>query len=146
MRVIKRLWFFLPTVGALIVVLGCTSATGTSQDKQIPNEIHFLRRPNQGGGSMTAIGGGKLTLVNGCLRIIGESESIGKAIGWPYDFSFRRKNGHIEILNGQNQVVARVGDEITVGGGETPFWYEGQPNHCAGPYWAAGSDVTVIKP
>lgn len=152
MRVIKRSWFFLPTVGVLIVVLGCTGAASTSQNKQAPSEIHFLRRQKQGG-SLMALGGGKLTLVDGCFRIIGELESTGKAIAWPYDFNFRRKDGRIEILNGQNQVVARVGDEIMVGGGGTELWYRGQiktnepgPNRCAGPYWAAGYDVTVIKP
>jgi hypothetical protein len=81
---------------------------------------------------------------NGCLRV--ESEG-GDALGddsplvlWRHDFALQVEDDVIEILNGEGQVVGRVGEAIRMGGGETSAKaVPGLPiEACPGPYWALG--------
>lgn len=61
---------------------------------------------------------------------------------WPYGYSVNVEGGEIQVLNESSQVVARVGDIIKVGGGETTkevveenYIGESLPDDCEGPYW-----------
>lgn len=61
---------------------------------------------------------------------------------WPYGYSVNVEGGEIQVLNESSQVVARVGDIIKMGGGETTKEvveenYIGKPlpDDCEGPYW-----------
>ena len=38
---------------------------------------------------------------------------------WPYGYSLRRGGSEVLILNGKGKVVAKVGDRVRMGGGET---------------------------
>jgi hypothetical protein len=61
---------------------------------------------------------------------------------WPYGYSVNVEDGEIQILDESGQVVARVGDFIKVGGGETAkvaveenYIGESLPDDCEYPYW-----------
>ena len=92
---------------------------------------------------------GKLVLDNGCLRV------DKYLIIWPHGFSLRTEGEEIQVIDSNGQVVARVGDEIYVGGGELPaeearFIEEsitGQPlpDNCTGPYWIVGETVKTVN-
>ncbi len=88
---------------------------------------------------MTALATAKLTLEDGCLSI-GEHLII-----WQPDYFANDNHGQIEILNRDGKVVARVGQEVSMGGGEIPLTpelerqlFEPIPSQCHGPYWLLG--------
>ena len=149
---IRNVKFLLLALSVSITAFCYTDASSSPKAEQSHHDIIFVRQPKMDG-SMMALGGGKLTLVDRCLRVVNDSDPLGDTIVWPYNFNYRRRDGRVEILNGSNQVVAHVGDEITLVGSEIDLWYPGQgrtsepgPERCAGPYWVAGSEVKVLKP
>jgi hypothetical protein len=102
-------------------------------------EIYFPRQAPTNA-YMQALMFGTLTLDNnGCLRVIGPDGS-SDLILWHHDFTLRIEGDVIEILNGEGKVVARVGEPVQMGGGQTPS--SGIPDLplevCPGPYWVLG--------
>jgi hypothetical protein len=90
---------------------------------------------------------GRLVLVDGCLRIdsIHGAESLLPI--WPPEFGLAAQGDEVQVLDGDGQVVARVGEEVYMGGGEssTPGLAEcvreQLPATCTGPYWIVGEGV-----
>jgi len=65
---------------------------------------------------------------------------------WPSDYGYRESRGTVEVLDERGQVVARVGDHIEVGGGETKSLAHAAAEGvvrkvCPGPYWVVGEGV-----
>ncbi|MBA2363673.1 MAG: hypothetical protein H0V86_09105 [Chloroflexia bacterium] len=81
---------------------------------------------------------GELTGKGGCLEVVDHT------LVWPSDYRARREDGRVEVLDGSGRVVARVGDRVSGGGGETHSlggwrldrrtrrWLE---ERCGEPYW-----------
>jgi len=90
---------------------------------------------------------GDLLLVDGCLRVkdIYSGDSILPI--WPPEFTLRAEDDQLQVLDGDGQVVARVGEEVYMGGGEVsspslPDCVRPQlPAECSGPYWIVGMGV-----
>ena len=57
---------------------------------------------------------------NGCLRVDG-GNGDDLLMLWHHNFTLRVSGEKVEVINGQGQVVARVGENMTGGGGEVPF-------------------------
>ena len=93
--------------------------TPTVEPVIVPEEpaIAFPRQPADWG-SMTALMNGRLVLVDGCLRIEDPLTNTNSLLIWPHDFDWQITEGIVEVLDGAGQVVARVGEEISIGGGE----------------------------
>lgn len=134
----------------LSVVVGLALLTGCA-GAQADDEINFLREKRTDGSSMMALWRGKLVLTNGCLRV--QDVRTSYAVIWPFAFDFSVHDGNINILNGDDQVVAEVGDQIRVSGGELPSMSPKRieqlatgGSQCSGPYWLAGYEVTVLTP
>lgn len=99
---------------------------------------------------MTALLEGQLILDNGCLRATTEGyEESGFLVIWPAGAAPRfLGDGTIEVLDVSGEIVTRVGEPISLGGGAMEsdesmrFWeqqIEGLPiEGCPGPYWVAG--------
>ena len=90
---------------------------------------------------------GELALVDGCLWVK-DMYSGGSILPiWPPEFRLRAENDEIQVLDGDGQVVARVGEEVYMGGGEVsspslPDCVRQQlPASCSGPYWIVGMGV-----
>jgi len=90
---------------------------------------------------------GHLVLVDGCLRvnsIYGEASYLPV---WPPEFTLTAEDDGIQVRDGDGQVVARVGEEVYVSGGEgsaasMPECVREQlPAVCTGPYWIVGDTV-----
>jgi hypothetical protein len=90
---------------------------------------------------------GELALVNGCLRvnsIYGDSSVLPI---WPPEFTLKAENDALQVLDGAGQVVARVGEEVYMGGGEgsatslADCVRQQLPADCTGPYWIVGEGV-----
>jgi len=92
---------------------------------------------------------GRLVLWDGqrCPRVVSDSGLTDYLPLWPPDYGVRLKNGEIQIVDGSGRVVARVGEEVYLGGGKIPvdwdveeyrrLYYE-LPGDCHGPYWIVG--------
>ena len=93
---------------------------------------------------MTALLFGKLIVVDECLRVNSHSGSTSYVVVWPADVTMRVANDTIHILNSSGRVVAQVGNDVSLGGGEVPasqatalFQQPDLPidSLCSGPYW-----------
>jgi hypothetical protein len=77
---------------------------------------------------MDALAGGTLAPNNESGLGITSADGDAMAVEWPFGYTARNNLGRIELLDETGTVVARVGDEITVGGGfGNQFW------HACGP-------------
>lgn len=135
----------------VILGLGLVALTGCVGG-QADDEIHFLRAKPSGAPEMLAPLEGRLVLTAGCLRI--QDDGTSYAAIWPFEFSLDVQGDSAQILNGDKAVVAQVGDELRVSGGEVPQLsledfeenFIGTTTRCVAPYWRINNDVEVISP
>jgi hypothetical protein len=111
---------------------------------QVAN-VHFPRLKMDSGVYMASLFSGKLELKNGYLY-------AGNAIViWQPDYFLNDNNGTIEILNRDGKVVARVGSQISMGGGNLSMSVEDinrmiknpLPPDCKGPFWMQGDGPSL---
>jgi len=105
---------------------------------------------------------GELVLVNGCLRVNSIYGDGSVLPIWPPEFTLkaekratvacpepcrRAAQDEIQVLDGAGQVVARVGQEVYMGGGGGSATSLAEcvrqqlPADCIGPYWIVGEGV-----
>ena len=90
---------------------------------------------------------GELVLVDGCLRVNSIFGDTSYLPVWPPEFTLRAHGDEIEVLDEDRQVVAHVGEEVYMGGGEgsaesMPACVREQlPASCTGPYFIVGDGV-----
>ncbi|MBA7617211.1 hypothetical protein ES703_24523 [subsurface metagenome] len=106
--------------------------------------VHFPQLKTRSGSFMLALLVGELTLDDGYLRV-GDSLII-----WQPDYFVNNNDGTIEVLDRNGDVVARVGEEVRMGGGEikpiehiNKLLKEPLPQDCEGPYWLMGEIVPM---
>ena len=91
----------------------------------------------------TALNGGELILDGDCLRVgrpnpIYRNQNPNLVVVWPAGFTPHIEDGVVQIRNGAGRTIARVGDKIYMGGGETWFKPKGtDSDRCPGKYWIA---------
>ena len=93
---------------------------------------------------MMALAVGPLEVKDGCLRL-GDYLVI-----WQPDYFLNDNRGKLEIIDRSGKVVARVGEETRMSGGEIPLSAElvrqlrtPIPDRCSGPYWLMGQIETA---
>lgn len=140
-------------VFVLCVLLGsCNPARVPSNDDQAGTGLNFLRQKQTDAPQMQALYEGELVLTEGCLRIQGSEGGESYVAVWPFEFDYRTQGDRVEILDGEDGVVVRVGDQVRVSGGEI-----GTPSPelfnevvvtgtygCPGKYWIVNSDVESL--
>lgn len=107
--------------------------------------VHFPQLKMASGSYMLALLTGKLTLKDGCLCV---EDTI---IIWQPDYFLNSNNGTIEILDREGKVVARLGEEVVIGGGgySVPIedinrmLKEPLPSGCDGPFWIQGTETRL---
>lgn len=129
--------------------------TATSEPVIVPEEP-AIAFPRKGATEdlMESLMMGRLILVDRCLRIEDSESDTSLLVVWPYDFNWQITNGIVEVLDGTGQVVARVGEGVSMGGGEldslagmgidNPIQAQ-IPDSCPGPYWFVGSGVQMTE-
>ena len=138
-------------MGLSVAVAGCMSAKPESGPQ---NDIHFLRQKPSDAPDMTALFEGRLVLSERCLYIWSDDVDSSYAAIWPFEFSLTVQGDDIQILNGDKEVVARVGDRIRMSGGEIPQLplkdfeenFIGTATQCTAPYWIINNGVEVVAP
>ena len=133
-----------------------TSDPSTTGAAMVPTEVLFPRQ-RAGVDYMQAAGGGKLVLdEQGCLRLGRGGGVAGDVIVWPHDHSVEvDADGEVRIRDEKGSVVAKVGDDIQVGGGEVgdrglDFVDEDSVpstqellERCPGNYYPSGDEVSA---
>jgi len=119
----------------------------------VPPNISFPRQtPPEGERDvMEALLFGNLVEFDGCVRV--EAADIGAyhLPVWPPSFYITLEDGVIQVHDGSGDVVARVGDWVRMGGGETKITFLDTdvraqiPDRCAGPYWIVGNEVAGVS-
>ena len=96
---------------------------------------------------------GELVLADGCLRIESVHSTESLLPIWPPEFGLAAEGDGVQVLDGEGQVVARVGEEVYMGGGGgsaarlAECVREQLPATCSGPYWIVGDGVRPnLKP
>ncbi len=92
-------------------------------------------------GDLAALLEGTLTLVDDCLRVTLRSDN--DLIIWPPEVTLRTDGGDIRVIDTAGRVVARVGEEVRLSGGQLKTvggqgLREAPPARCPGPYWLTG--------
>ena len=87
---------------------------------------------------LTAGGGGELVQDGQCLRLNGRTTVI-----WPAGFKPHVHQGVVQVRNGAGQVIAQVGDKLSMGGG---YFSRDEDWECPGGVFAAHSIEIVPDP
>ena len=94
---------------------------------------------------------GTLVLTDNCIRLERDKSLANYLLIWPPDFNIRFENSAVEIVNEDGKIVASLGDDVEMGGGEIHllslldgFIQEQVPPQCPGPYWMVGEGFTRI--
>jgi hypothetical protein len=85
---------------------------------------------------------GQLVVEDGCLRV--KSDYSNYLVIWQADYFLTEQDGRTQILDETGEVVAEVGQQVYMGGGEMPSVNESElrqpiPAACGGPYWRMGN-------
>jgi hypothetical protein len=148
----------LPDLAQFVVVDG-PSARGIDvcATSPVPGVAFPRQWPVEGGRivkDMLVVG--PLQVSDGCLRFASTQGHKGSVPVWPAEFTLREqdsavgRDGAIEVLDGQGQVVARAGEEVCMNLGES--WSGGPmpdcvldqlPPACQGDYTIVGSEVRL---
>ncbi len=106
--------------------------------------VHFPQLKMRSGSFMEALLYGELVLENGYLRV------DGYLVMWQPDYFVNNNEGTIEILDRNGKVVARVDEELCMGGGESGrynilpiFLKEPLPEDIEGPFWIQGEGTRL---
>ena len=144
------------TTSALPAATHQTPGPSTTNPATVPTDVLFPRQ-RAGVDYMQASGGGKLVLdEEGCLRIGRRGGAAGDVVVWPHDHSVEvDASGEVRIREGKGRVVAKVGDDVRVGGGEVgdrgiDFVDEGSVpskqellERCPGSYYPSANEVSA---
>ncbi len=138
----KLILLFIIILELFVTLTGCYN-----YDSDTP---YFPVVKNEPEGSFLALAEGTLVIEDGYLRLSRSYSDTTELIIWPYGYSLNVEGDDIRIINGDGEIVAHVGDNIYVGGGEVALitvWKDIRgllPFDCKGPYWLA-SDVWVTE-
>ncbi len=151
----KYLKFLLISLLLLVTLTGCigSGSEGNEQDGQAQDNPYFLRQKPSDGPTMEGVLQGQLVVSEKCLYIKAEDSSAYAAI-WPTNYSLAMQGNSIQILDSDKDVVAKVGEQIRVGGGRIPqpspedfeARFEGSATQCTAPYWVVSGIIEVVKP
>lgn len=92
---------------------------------------------------------GTLTLDGRCLRVSSAEGREDHLVVWPPGVVLRMGGDAIEVVDQAGRVVARVGEGVSMGGGEVRDSKAmaglpgGVPAECAGPYWIVGDGLEL---
>lgn len=139
---------------ALATLSACGSPTAAEQElvvadaleARLSGELVFLAMRITPDVHMEALFEGRVVEDEaGCLRLDGPDAAT---VVWPRGWGFERRNGTVRILDADGQLVARLGERMSLGGGEvetlpaamgfTQADRDLAENHCPGRYWIVG--------
>lgn len=129
---------------AAVAAVACgTVSSSPSSDRDV-----FFPKHEAGAVPDALVGGKLISDEQGCIRL--EVPGANPTLIWSPDYELGiGGNDKVQILDGEGRVAAKVGDEVTLGGGfvgdslegigGVSFWTKRElRERCPGPYWYAG--------
>ena len=107
---------------ACVPEIGLASPVGTLrvEENSVVRTARVLTYPF-GGGGMDALGGGRLIVHNGCLAVDQRSPRPIYVL-WPDGYTLvDRGDGNPVLIDAVGREVARMGDDVSLGGGYVPL-------------------------
>jgi hypothetical protein len=127
------------------LLLALTACSGSSTAEPTPQVVIT---------AWTAEVVGKLTHIDGCIRVVDQAQGIDYALVWTPDVSATIEGDQVRIITGivrkkEREVVLQFGEMVRVSGGETTAPDEqllnALPASCRGPYWVVGSEIAPVQ-
>lgn len=115
--------------------------------EQKASAVVYGQQPTE---QMDALMEGALTLNEGCLGVSSKFDDSFTAVVWPAGSSLEFDEDGVVLLDDRGDVVAHEGDDISMGGGNSPD-PDGEiadvaPEECtAESYWMSGSEVQLLE-
>lgn len=144
-------------IAALLIVLtlvGCNavgSNPNTNSDEPNPgfglgSLAAFPTQPKSDGSYPAALTQGRLVVADGCLRLQASSTAdlpyeTDYLLYWRYGDNYQETDEGIQVFDADGEVMAKVGDYLEVGGGETPV--DVTQGTCEGLTWLVGEIVSA---
>ena len=131
-------------LGIVLIMATACNDTSSSTSSSTP---FFPVQKELGRMYPTALAGGKLVLDNCCLRLKDSAYDYSCLPIWPYGYSLSIEGKEIQVIDNNGKPIARVGDTITVGGGEisaeiaAKYSVQPLPDSCSGPFWLVSKVV-----
>lgn len=101
-----------------------TTTTGSSTTEAtapMTSDVLFAKlKPTDGLYASTGIRGQLVLDDEGCLRIKTRESKPGHVAIWPSDFGMEIDGDEVKVLDGGGDLIARVGERVELGGGESP--------------------------
>jgi hypothetical protein len=117
-----------------LTMTACTSVTvpslqpggnSTPTASSGPSKTIFFPRQEKTEGERAVMDGldhGTLVLVDNCIRLERDKSLASYLLIWPPDFKISIENDTINILDGDGEIVAHVGDTVQISGGEFLYY------------------------
>lgn len=140
----------VPTTGETTAV---SESNATSASTPTDSGLFFPE--HEAGPAPLSVGQGELMVDHaGCIRLDPGASGPADTVIWPPDYALETEDSEILILNGEGGVVARVGDQVEIGGGGIGNSLEGVAGidertkrelieRCPGQYFYAGEELRV---
>ena len=128
-----------PTPGLIVDTVTLAQGGSIAFPKQPPAKARV---------AMTALLIGKLVLRDGCLRADPPNAGDSHLLIWPPGFTPVVRGQAIEVLDDGKEVVGRVGEYVSMGGGEGGSedpQITARTRGCRGPYWIVGAGVRLYR-
>ena len=128
------------TAASLAIALAGCGASGAPATTPTPGPVattleFTIRTPaNEPQACMDALMGGTIVRTPASGLGLQSAGAPVTAVEWPFGYTAAEANGRVSLLDETGKVVAREGDEITIGGGMGNL------------VWYACGPVTVTKP
>ena len=119
----------LVAASLLVVAVG---ACQTASVGAVP--VNIKTAPAVAQACMDALAGGKLAVNNESGLGITSADGEAMPVEWPFGYTARNELGTTVLVDDKGQVVAKVGDDVSVGGG------------FGNKFWHACGGVTVTPP
>jgi len=104
-----------------LVALGACAATTASQNGAL-DDVVLIRASELGDMYPAALGQGTLVVENGCVAMR-HGSSPPSFVLWPPNYELQRGEKAIEVVDGEGNLVAGIGEAVQLGGG----WMDLQP-------------------
>jgi len=104
----------IPAVILAVGLVGCAETTASQNG--VVDEVTLIRASQIGNAYPAALGQGKLVVEDGCLAMTGASQPPSFIL-WPPTFELREGRDGIEVVDGDGDLVAGVGEAVQLGGG-----------------------------
>jgi hypothetical protein len=144
----------------MAVVLVATLAPCADSGPHAPTAIDgvtlLTHMGSEDGAYPSALGEGQLVIRDGCVGMRPEAGGSAVFILWAPGFGLRQGDGRTEVLDPDGDLVAAIGDPITLGGGlmglsTAEHLVDGSipascRDHGVEPYFLASPDVGPFEP